>query len=242
MRYRLGFTSGVACGGSAISEIDAPNCAETVPKSYEPDCKVEAITKRVAKSARRLLSNFRFVGIAVLALMIGHLALAQAGSPSSASELARDRLTIVNPHHYDVPEDRVRVLFLTTCRVVAEEFHRHPSEVDLKLTLVIGDKSERSMIDLDGHLTLYMDRWSEGKFVDGVITGAVQQLTTLQARTKMFNDILRRSDQIAPVSVNQLRGGGPSNRSIPTVNLGPDCFSAVTDSPCPWLNRTVPRH
>jgi thymidylate synthase len=97
------------------------------------------------------------------------------------------------------------------------------------------------MIDMDGHLSLYMDRWSEGKFVDGVITGAVQQLTTVQARTKMFRDILRRSDQIAPVSVNQLRGGS-SNRSIPVVNLGPDCFSAMSDSPCPWLNRTVPHH
>jgi hypothetical protein len=179
------------------------------------------------------------VGIAALALMIGHLGLAQIGSPSS--EPAPDRITIVNPGHYDVPEDRVRVLFLTTCRVVVEEFHRHPGEVDLKLTLVIGDKSERSMTDLDGHLTLYMQRWNEGKFVDGVITGAVQQLTTVQARTKMFHDILRRSDQIAPVSVSQLRGGS-SNRSIPVVTLGPDCFSAVTESPCPWLSRTVPHH
>ena len=193
-------------------------------------------------SEQRLLLSLRSVAIAVLALTIGHLAVAQAGSPSSASELAPDRLTIVNPHHYAVPDDRVRVLFLTTCRVVAEEFHRHPSEVDLKLTLVIGDKSERSMIDLNGHLTLYMDRWSEGKFVDGVITGAVQQLTTVQARTKMFQDILRRSDQTAPVSVNQLRSGGRSNRSIPVVNLGPDCFSAVSDLPCPWLNRTGPHH
>ena len=241
MRYRLGFTSWVARGSSAISEIDTPICAKIVSKSSGPGSKLAVIKERIAKSRQRLLLTCRFVAAAVLAL-IGHLALAQVGSPSSVDEPAPDRLTIVNPHHYDVPEDRVRILFLTTCRVVAEQFHRHPSEVDLKLTLVIGDKSERSMIDQEGHLALYMDRWSEGKFVDGVITGAVQQLTTRQARTKMFQDILRRSDQTAPVSVNQIRGDHPSNRSAPVLNLGPDCFSAVTDTPCPWLNRTVPHH
>jgi hypothetical protein len=240
MRYRQAFTSWVACGASAISETGTLICAQTLSKSSGPGSRLAVLKKRVAESGQRLLLICR-PGIAVLALMIGQLAVAQAGSPSSAGELSPDRLTIVNPRHYDVPEDRVRVLFLTTCRVVAEEFHRHPSEIDLTLTLVIGDKSERSMIDPAGHLALYMDHWSEGKFVDGVITGAVQQLTTVQARTKMFKDILRRSDQIAPVSVSQLRGGS-SNRSVPVVNVGPDCFRAVTDSPCPWLSRTVPHH
>lgn len=175
--------------------------------------------------------------MAVLLSVPGHVALAQAASPVSARATGANRLTIVNPQHQEVPEDRVRVLLLTTSRVVAEEFHRQPNEVDLKLTLVVGEKDERSMTDLGGHLTLYMDRWNEGKFVDGVITGAVQQLTTLQTRKKMFKDIVRRSDEIAPVSVNRLRG---EDLKRPALNSLPDCFSALGNLPCPWSHWTPP--
>src|SRR3974390_355652 len=118
MRYRLAFTSWVACGSSATSEIDTLIRAETLSKPSGPGSKLAVLKKRVGKSGQRLPLICRSAGIAVLALMIGHLALAQAGSPSSANEPTPDRLTIVNPHHYDVSEERVRVLFLTTCRVV----------------------------------------------------------------------------------------------------------------------------
>jgi hypothetical protein len=114
-------------------------------------------------------------------------------------------LTIVNPQHQEISEDRVKVLFLTTCQVVAGEFRRHADELDMRLTLVLGDGNERSAIANDGRLTLYLDRWNEGKFVDGVITGAMQHLATLDTRKKMARDILRRSNRIAPVSLTQLR-------------------------------------
>ena len=173
--------------------------------------------------------------------LLGHFALAQAGSASGADVLDRARVIIVNPQHQEVPEARVRVLLLTTCRVVAEEFHRHPHEVDLKLTLVIGDRDERSLIDQDGNLSLYMDRWNEGKFVDGVITGAVQQLTTLKKRQKMFTDILRRTDGIAPVSVQQLRSDA-LHRPSPGLSLDTNGIIPVGEGP--WLlpPSTPPHH
>jgi hypothetical protein len=218
-----------------------PIGAETVSESSNLANKSAAKKKRAVRNGQGFLMALRSFGIALLVLIMGQVVLAQTGAPISARAADADRVTIVNPQHREIPEDRVRVLFLTTCRVVAEEFHRHPSEVNLKLTLVMGDKNERSMTDVNGHLAVYMDRWNEGKFVDGVITGAVQQLTTLQARNKMFQDILRRSDQIAPVSVNRLRDA-PPNRPSPTPNLGPDCFSAISNAACPWLPRTVPQH
>ena len=181
------------------------------------------------------------IGVAALVSLLGHFALAQTGSASGTDALAQARVTIVNPQHQEVPEARVRVLLLTTCRVVAEEFHRHADEVDLKLTLVIGDSDERSMTDKDGNLSLYMDRWNEGKFVDGVITGAVQQLTTLKKRQKMFTDILRRTDGITPVSVNQLRGEA-LHRPSPGLSLDTNGIISVGEGP--WLlpPSTLPHH
>lgn len=236
MEYGLAFTDRPCDGGT--SAMGAQRCAPTEFSGLRSSS--AAMKERVAKGRTQPFWNWRSVAIAGLVSLLGHFALAQAGSPVGSGALASDRLTIVNPQHQEVPEERARVLLLTTSRVVAEEFHRHPDEVNLKLTLVVGDKDERSMMDKSGHLTLYMDRWNEGKFVDGVITGAVQQLTTMQTRNKMFKDIVRRSDEIAPVSVNRLRGES-FNRPAPAPNSVPDCFSAFSDVPCPWSHR-APQH
>ena len=239
MRYTIAFASRCGAGGTSLaSGMDAQACAEILSESSGSSNHLATIKDRVAESRKRLFGLWRSVGVAVLALM-AHVALAQASTPQGASSPAAARLTIVNPHHLEVPEDRVRVLLLTTCRVVAEEFHRHSDEVDLRVTLVLGDPDERSMVDQQGNLTLYMDHWNQGKFVDGVITGAVQNLTTLKARNKMFADILRRSDEIAPVSVNRLRGNA-SNRPSPGLTLPPDCISALSDAPCSWSNQMPP--
>ena len=237
MEYRVAFTGSFGSGGTSTSAMGNQGSVATV--SAGSANRSAAIKERVAKGRARRFWTWQSVAIAGLVSLLGHVALAQAGSPIDAGAVASDRLTITNPQHQEVPAERARVLLLTTSRVVAEEFHRRPDEVNLKLTLVLGDKDERSMMDLSGHLTLYMDRWSEGKFVDGVITGAVQQLTSMQTRRKMFTDILRRSDEIAPVSVNRLRGE-TFNRQPPALNLVPDCFSAFGDVACPWSHLPPP--
>lgn len=241
--HRIAFTTCFGEGGCrAASEINAQDCAETVSESSGSVNRLAPITKKLNRAGNsRIKPLWLAVGMAALVSLPGHFALAQADSASGADALARARVTIVNRQHQEVPEARVRVLLLTTCRVVAEEFHRHPDEVDLKLTLVIGDRDERSMIDKDGNLSLYMDRWDEGKFVDGVITGAVQQLTTLKKRQRMFTDILRRTDGIAPVSVNQLRSDA-LHRPSPGLSLDPDGISRVREAPWSSPNRTLPHH
>ena len=83
-----------------------------------------------------------------------------------------------------------------------------------------------------------MDRWNEGKFVDGVTTGAAQQLTTLRTR-QMFTNILRGTNGIAPVSVNQLRGDA-FQRPSPGPRLDSDGVSPVREAPWPLPNRTPP--
>lgn len=185
---------------------------------------------RAPHTARRLLA-------AVLAVATAGAAKAQIGMPSKDSGRP-DVLTIVNSRQVDVPGERARVLLLTTCRVVAEDFHRRPEDVDLKMTLVLGEREERYAIDEAGRMTLYLESWNEAKFVDGVITGAMQRLTPLPARKQMLSEIVRRTDKVAPVSANRLRmpGGYPS---FPRPAMSPDCISAMSAAPCSWPNRPL---
>lgn len=241
MRYTLAFASCFGSGSpSAASEMDAQDSdkqAETPLVFSRSGNPFKGTKERAVESPKNALGTRRFVEFAALflSLMAGGAA-GQAGAPLTGGVLPPARLTIVNPKHRDIPEDRARVLLLTTCHVVAEEFHRHPDEVDLKLTLVVGDGDEHYTIDHDGQLTLYLDRWNETRFVEAVITGAMQKLTPPQTRKKMLIDILRRSDRIAPVSVNELQGAALV-RPSPGRNLVPDCFTAVRDGPCPWPNQ-----
>src|SRR5215831_3771585 len=152
---------------------------------------------------------------------------------SSPSSPRPDILTLVNSRQIDIPEERARVLLLTTCRVVAEEFHQKPEDVDLKVTLLLGESNEHVAIDDSGRMTLYLERWDETKFIDGVITGAIQTLTPLQRRKQMFTEIHRRSDKIAPISASQLRTSGTSAPSL-RPSLSQNCMHAAINFPCFW--------
>lgn len=132
-----------------------------------------------------------------------------------------------------MPGERARVLLLTACRVVAEEFHQKPEDVDLRVTLLLGESNEHVTIDDTGRMTLYLEHWDETKFVDGVITGAIQKLTPLSRRKQMFTEIHRRTDRIAPIAASQLRMSGTSAPSL-GPHISPNCISAANNSPCAW--------
>ena len=168
-----------------------------------------------------------------LILLFGSLPVSGQDGGHSSRATKATVLTIVNPSQIEVPGDRARVLFVTTCRVVAEEFHRRPEEVELTMTLVMGTRDEHYSIDKAGQMTMYLDQWDEGKFVDGVITSVVQRLAPLHLRNQMFTEILRRTDRIAPISAKQLSVPG-KNAPLPRGAASPSCISAVSAMPCPW--------
>jgi hypothetical protein len=177
----------------------------------------------------------RLLASVVVCLFVVKAAIGQSAQP--VPSLPRtDILTIVNSRQIDMPGERARILLLTTCRVVAEEFHQKPEDVDLKVTLFLGESNEHVAIDDTGRMTLYLERWDETKFVDGVITGAIQKLTPLHRREQMFTEVRRRTEKIAPIAVNQLRMSGTS-----APMLGPgfssSCISALNNMPCSWPNR-----
>jgi len=171
-----------------------------------------------------------------LVLIFGSLSVSGQDGAHLNRASKPDALTIVNPGHINIPGDRARVLLITTCRVVAEEFHRSSEDVEMMMTLVMGARDEHYSIDKEGRMTMYLERWDEGKFVDGVITSVVQRLAPLHLRNQMFTEILRRTDRIAPVSTKQLRAPG-SNPPLPRGATSPSCISAVSRTPCPWPNQ-----
>lgn len=73
--------------------------------------------------------------------------IAMLATPLMSNKLSTLRslsqLTIVNPKHLEVPEEKGKVLLSTACRVVAQEFHvSDPSALRFSLVLVLGEKEE----------------------------------------------------------------------------------------------------
>jgi hypothetical protein len=124
-----------------------------------------------------------------------------------ASSFGLGQVTIKNPKHLEVPEDRVRVLFGTACRTVAEEFNiRDSSELETPFTLVLGEPYQHFQVDEENHVyTIYLDTWEETQFATYALRLAVQRMVPKERRKIMVLKILKRSNEISPVAANQLR-------------------------------------
>jgi len=183
------------------------------------------------------LQNLTKSLVVAVVLALGSLAAQGQDGTHSNPEAKADVLAIVNPNQINMPDERARVLLRTTCRLVAGEFHRRPQDVELTMTLVLGAPDEHYSIDKEGRMTMYLERWDEAKFVNGVITSAVQWLAPLQKRNQMLTEILRRTDRIAPVSAYQWhKPAGNSNSSLPT-GQDPACISETATTSCSTLHR-----
>ncbi len=142
-------------------------------------------------------------------------------------------LTIANPKHLDVPQERAKVLLIETCRVVAKEFHvRDSSDVEYSLTLVIGEHDEGYGIDKQGNITLYLQQWSERRFVGWATRLAILSLANRDREDRLAKEILRRADRTLPVSKNALVGHDGSPQPASLTGVETDCISAVRDEPC----------
>jgi hypothetical protein len=135
------------------------------------------------------------------------------------SPLAKAQLTVKNPHQLYFPEDRARVIFSTACKVVAAKFHvRHISSVDFPLVVVLGDKQERYTADLDTHTyTIYLQRWDDVQFAAYSMGLAMQLLVQQQQRAKIVAEILRRSGEVLPISVDALQNKDTTRENMPTA-------------------------
>ena len=165
--------------------------------------------------------NKKLYGIAVLYVLFPLL-----------SSSIHAQLSVINPKHLEMPAERANVILSTACSVVAEEFHqRDNSSLRFQTVLVLGDSPEHYQVDEQkGIYTLYLRQWDERKFATLAMRFCVQRLATSVREDHLVQEILRRANQIGPVSVEALRG-----RSQPlSVSPAKDtCYSAARDQRCP---------
>lgn len=141
------------------------------------------------------------------------------------------QLSIVNPKHLEIPTDRANVILNTACLVVAEEFHQRASDLRFQTVLILGDKEERYQVDEQkGIFTLYLRQWDERKFATLAMRFCVQRLATSSRTDNLVKEILRRTERIAPVSVDALRGHSQPVSISPAVD---NCYSATQTQICP---------
>ena len=116
------------------------------------------------------------------------------------------QVTIRNPEHLEVPEQKVGILLHTTCQVVAREFHLPEKDVEFRLVLVLGDPNEHYTSDEEHQLyTLYLYRWNEPQFATSAMRLAIQHMVTQSIRDKLVKEILKRSNGMTPVSIKALQ-------------------------------------
>jgi hypothetical protein len=116
------------------------------------------------------------------------------------------QVTIKNPDHLEVPEQKVQILFHTTCEVVAQEFHLRERDVDFRLLLILGDPNERYTSDEEHQLyTIYLYRWNDAQFAASAMRLAIQHMVSQSRRDTLVKEILKRSNGIDTVSIKSLR-------------------------------------
>ena len=140
------------------------------------------------------------------------------------------QLTIDNPRHLDVPEARAHLLLRMSCQAVGRELHlADSSKVEFGLHLVLGEKIERFGWDEHtGMATVFLSTWDTQKFTTAAMRFAVQRSIDPHREEQMVLDVVRRSEQTAPVAATELRGlGGLLNRQPANEN---NCLRGVVDA------------
>ena len=122
-----------------------------------------------------------------------------------APSFTRAQVTVVRDGS-QVDEAKVKVLFSTACRVVAEEFHLpNPTDALFRVTLILGDAKD-TVIGDELHKTyfIYMHRWDEVQFATSASRLALQHMVSQERKTRMVAEILRRARATETVSHESL--------------------------------------
>ncbi len=148
-----------------------------------------------------------------------------------ANSLTFAQLTIDNPKHLDVPEEKGRVLLRLAWQAVAKEFHSSEQSMrEFDFRLVLGEKDERYGLDEPtGVPTLYLQQWNETKFTAAAIRLAVQKSIDRKREQQMISDILQRSEQIVSIPASKLRVVDVFPNS-PAGHAVQGCLSEIRDA------------
>lgn len=123
-----------------------------------------------------------------------------------AGTISLAQVTIQNPQHLSVPEERVQALHNIICRVVAEDLHIDKGGAPSRVVLVLGQDREVTVADqANGIFTIYLKQWDEATFAMSDLQLAVQGVVVRDRWERMARDIARRFRQAAPAPVERLK-------------------------------------
>jgi len=116
-------------------------------------------------------------------------------------------VTIENPKGLPVDAGEVNFLYTITCQEIAEAYHvRNYKDLQVPLTLVLGEDDERYVIDhLTGAGTVYLRQWIEQNFVAAAVMIAFHRVLSKDRFNSEVTKILTRFGTVKPQTVTTLR-------------------------------------
>jgi hypothetical protein len=117
------------------------------------------------------------------------------------------KVTIENPKGLTVKQEEVSLLYTLVCQQVAESFHvKNYKDIEVPLTLVLGEERERYLID---HLTrggiIYLQQWSESHFAAAAVMIAFHHVLSSDQFQVVAAKALKRFSKIAPETLTTAR-------------------------------------
>ena len=125
---------------------------------------------------------------------------------SSADRLC-GAVTIENPKSLPVDDGQVNLLYTMTCEEIADAYHvRNYKDLQVPLTLVLGEDDERYVIDhMTGAGTIYLKQWNEQNFVAAAVLIAFHRVLTKERFNLEVIKILTRFERVKPQTVMALK-------------------------------------
>ena len=125
---------------------------------------------------------------------------------SSADRLC-GAVTIENPKSLPVDDGQVNLLYTMTCEEIADTYHvRNYKDLQVPLTLVLGEDDERYVIDhMTGAGTIYLKQWNEQNFVAAAVLIAFHRVLTKERFNLEVIKILTRFERVKPQTVMALK-------------------------------------
>jgi hypothetical protein len=106
-----------------------------------------------------------------------------------------------------VKDEEVNLLYTMVCEQVAQDFHvRNYKNLEVPLTLVLGEEAERYVIDhLTGAGTIYLRQWDETYFAGAAVMIAFHRVLTNGQFQAEVKKVLTRFSKIAPETLTAAR-------------------------------------
>src|SRR5215468_271249 len=124
-----------------------------------------------------------------------------------AGTLVVAQITVENPQKLEWPEQRAQMLHRIIAGVVDEELHLRRNKAQLPVTLVLGEQEQRIVADEDrGIFKIYLKHWDEPSFAISDLQVQLQLGMVRKHWQPMVSEVVRRFQQVAPVSADDLSG------------------------------------